>query len=941
MNLKKLFSLIIIINVGITAYSAIPAGYYYFAKNTKKAQLKTTLRSYGSPFFELEYGGGIGFTWEGFYKADNRNDTVVDMYSSTIRKFSGYAAVNGMHIEHSFPKSWWGGHENGAYKDLFHLYPADGTTNSTKNDLPLGEVGGTPTFFNGVSKIGKNGFGNEYTENCFEPADEFKGDFARSYFYISTIYEQLYPLWQSPMLDNNVWPVWKPWAMQLLLKWNRQDPVSSKELARQEVIYGIQGNRNPFIDYPDLAEYIWGADTTKTYPFPDETGAFMVSPRVGQQIDFGVILQTDNRKMKLHLQAMNLLPETNMLLQMQSSAFVLSKNIVSSDSVMKGIDIEIQFSPTKSGEYRDTLVISGAGLIDEMQIPLKGIASSDFITLEPIQPTPVGGTLRWISDPAATNYRLKLYQGDQEAGDLIISGYVEGSSWNKAIQLYNGTSRTIDLSKYVLQKQSNGDGGFTNTLKLSGNMAPLSTFTIVHKQAGASLLSKATMVTDSLLQFNGNDAVRLVRSGVVIDMVGIANGGADVYWGQDLGMQRKSFVTHPVSVFNQDEWSKFPMDEIDFLSAYQISLITDAPILLLDTLTGNNYSLDIYKLKPQATATYSVEAIRPDGNVTALNTMQIKSTALDAPLALEATDITTNSFTARWEMTDYAQEYLLKIFSITGKSDTTEIEGFNNVGSTGKPLPMGWTGTASGNYETATSSGISTPSVGLKNNGEWLQTKDYGQPVTTLTFMYRFPSAATGSSFLLDASSGNNWLRVDSIPYKGTTAKMYPSYSFTQSQNYTAFRFTFKKSSGNLAIDDVQVKYGHQDSTFFDTDTYLIADEYVFNKAVPGETYYYKVAALRDAAMSAWSETVKVTTNVETIIPSVLQRNPLVYATANLLHLEMLNKGDFIQIYDLTGVCRKSFIASADKEIVYLNMRGVLIVRISSDKYNFAYKIVK
>ena len=103
-----------------------------------------------------------------------------------------------------------------------------------------------------------NGFGTVYTDNCFEPADEFKGDFARSYFYISTIYEDYYQLWQSPMLNNNTYPVWKPWALDLLLKWHRQDPVSPKELARIEAVYNIQGNRNPYIDYPNLVENIWG-----------------------------------------------------------------------------------------------------------------------------------------------------------------------------------------------------------------------------------------------------------------------------------------------------------------------------------------------------------------------------------------------------------------------------------------------------------------------------------------------------------------------------------------------------------------------------------------------------------------------------------------------------------------------------------------------------------
>lgn len=226
----------------VVAFGAIPPGYYYFARNKKKAELKTALAQIAAPLKVLKYGSGPGYTWEGFYYTDQNPDgSVIDMYSPKVRYFNGFSSVNGMHIEHSLPKSWWGSIENNAYKDLFHLYPADGETNSIKNNFPLGEIT-IPIFDNGVSKIGKNGFGDFYTDNCFEPANEYKGDFARSYLYVSTIYENFASLWNSPMMDNNTYPVWKPWAMDLLLKWHREDPVSEKEEKRCEAVYNIQGN---------------------------------------------------------------------------------------------------------------------------------------------------------------------------------------------------------------------------------------------------------------------------------------------------------------------------------------------------------------------------------------------------------------------------------------------------------------------------------------------------------------------------------------------------------------------------------------------------------------------------------------------------------------------------------------------------------------------------
>jgi hypothetical protein len=541
--------------ISVLSSATVPAGYYHFAKNKSKDDLKTALKNVSTPMKVLEYGSGPGFTWEGFYYSDRRTDsTVVDMYSTIVRKQTSYSAVNGLHIEHSLPKSWWGAHENMAYKDLFHLYPADDVTNMTKSNLPLGEVTGVPSLDNGLSKVGKNGFGTTYTENCFEPANEFKGDFARSYFYISTIYQDLAPLWQSPMMNNNLYPVWKPWAIELLLKWHRQDPVSTKELIRNEAIYKIQNNRNPFIDYPALAEYIWSADTIKIFPFPIETQAYLISPKRGTDIDFGTIMTNDSRSQKIHFEGVNIVGNASLSIKNNTSAIQLTKNSFTADEILMGVDIQVVYSPLSAGLIRDTLLISGGGLVENISIPIKANASPDFVLLEPTHINPIGGVLQWISDPAATDYRLKVFQPASKAGDLIISTYIEGSSWNKAVEVYNGTGKTIDLSKYALRKQSNGDGAFGTVLKLTGLLENNKTFTVIHKSAtNSTLVQKADLLTDTLLQVNGNDAIALTRSGMIVDMVGEANAGANVIWGLDVTLQRKNTVTHPYSIYNKNE----------------------------------------------------------------------------------------------------------------------------------------------------------------------------------------------------------------------------------------------------------------------------------------------------------------------------------------------------------------------------------------------------
>ncbi|HEY5508682.1 MAG TPA: endonuclease, partial [Paludibacter sp.] len=657
-----------------TVFSAVPSGYYYFLKNKKQAALKTALHTYCAPMFEFDYGGGPGFTWQGFYNTDrNPDNSVIDMYSNTVRYFNGFAAVSGMHIEHSFPKSWWGAYPNNAYKDLFHLYPADASANESKNNLPLGEVTGTPGFNNGVTKVGKNGFETAYTDNCFEPADEYKGDFARSYFYIASIYENLAPLMQSPMvITGSTYPFWKPWAIDLLLKWSLQDPVSPKELARIEAVYTIQGNRNPFIDYPDLAEYIWGADTTKVYPFPNETEPFLVTPRRGTTIDFGVILQNDTRSQNLHILGANINSDITVKFKNSSPMLSLSTPVISASSVLSGTDISITFTPAASGLVRDTVIIKGGGMADSLLIPVKALASADFITLEPTDVTPVGGTLQWISDPLATNYRLNVYQGDIQAGDLIISTYIDGSSWNKALELYNGTGKTIDLSHYSLQKQSNGAGAFGSTVNLSGLLENDKSFVIVNRKCTTILLRDKAQLLDTLvLNMNGNDAVALVRSGVTIDMVGQANAGADMIWGYQLTLQRKPNITHPISIFNQAEWTTLPNDSYAMLGSHPMTLGSSSSYIFQNAIVGLNTSYPIQNLAPNSTYTYSVESMRSGVFAPAINTMQLHTSALDAPEITSPNNILSNQFTANWGETAYASGYLLDVYSITGQADTT------------------------------------------------------------------------------------------------------------------------------------------------------------------------------------------------------------------------------------------------------------------------------
>ncbi len=250
--------------------------YYADALGKKKAELKTAMHDIVSKATVLDYGGGNGKTWFGFYNTDRfGSNEVRDRYSNEHHYFSSsnpYSAVSGMNIEHAVANSWWGKTKNQAYKDLHHLMPCESSINSSKSNYGMGKVTAVTTD-NGCTRVGKGPGASGYTIDVWEPADKWKGDFARVYFYMVTCYQDLN--WEGAQamksLTNSDWPTLQPWAYELYLKWAQDDPVDDIERARNEAVYKIQHNRNPFIDVPELAEYIWGSRMDEAFTIDGTT----------------------------------------------------------------------------------------------------------------------------------------------------------------------------------------------------------------------------------------------------------------------------------------------------------------------------------------------------------------------------------------------------------------------------------------------------------------------------------------------------------------------------------------------------------------------------------------------------------------------------------------------------------------------------------------------
>ena len=238
------------------------ASYAASLKGKKKAELKTALyQLMNSGKTVLEYGSGSANTWWGFYATDRDPQTnqVINRYSSDTFYFGSRGnAVSGMNIEHSFPKSWWGGSKNEAYKDLYNLYPSPSNVNSQKSNYPMDVVSKATSEEEGYDKVGT---ATHVSGNAWEPGDAYKGDFARGYMYMAVTYSNL-SFVKTGLLtmadDAAGYPGMLQWATDLYRAWSGQDKADSLEVARNNAVAGIQNNRNLFVDYPYLCEYVWG-----------------------------------------------------------------------------------------------------------------------------------------------------------------------------------------------------------------------------------------------------------------------------------------------------------------------------------------------------------------------------------------------------------------------------------------------------------------------------------------------------------------------------------------------------------------------------------------------------------------------------------------------------------------------------------------------------------
>lgn len=391
--MKRMFTLFLslVLFTNLTIFAAIPSGYYSAADNKKGAALLSALHNCIDGHTTLSYK-----SLENYYEdTDWTSDGYVwDMYSTckfTMSDGNGSQkkVCDAWNKEHSVPQSWFK-EQSPMKSDLFHVYPTDARVNNFRGNMPYGETSNR-SYIDGDSHalgyIGSSSFSG-YTGKVFEPIDEYKGDFARTYFYMVARY-----LDKNFNQSENGKVVFTysggtagltTYAINLFLKWHRQDPVSKKEIDRNDAVYKHQKNRNPFIDYPYLAEYIWGEKKNETMVLNDLMSSsdsdFIPGESDGSRedvvrtpvlnvnattVNFPSVLVSEESSYSIKVTGMYL--TTNLTLTISgedADMFEVSRSsltIAEANSSITQNNVTLTYVPTEEGQHSGTLKIASTG----------------------------------------------------------------------------------------------------------------------------------------------------------------------------------------------------------------------------------------------------------------------------------------------------------------------------------------------------------------------------------------------------------------------------------------------------------------------------------------------------------------------------------------------------------------------------------------------------
>ncbi len=506
--------------------------------------------------------------------------------------------------EHTWAKSLGNfGETAPAGTDLHHLIAADQNNNNYHSNLDFGEVisGATNVLDERGNISGKTGYSSlSVSKKVYEPADEYKGDIARMVFYMATRY-LTYSSTGNPQLrlvnsvvggttvTSSASVYGELGILSHYLQWNEEDPVDAYEIKRNNLIYhNFQGNRNPYIDHPEWAEIVF--DTSYT-----GAGATIVSgtSSVGNNPAWASGSVTLS---SISVNASSMLTTYALNEPFDSTGLVVTATMSdSSTKVVTGwtTDYDGVSSFGSSGNKTVTVTYVEGGVTKSstftINVENKSLSSLSLTTTNVTTTFPFQGTFQQdnlivnavysdastrtisssnytSSSPDLTDLGLQnitiSYAGVSQnyaiqvtlqganltiANDLFFSEYMEGSSNNKYVEIYNGTRDAVSLEDYQVKLFANGATSATNTLDLTGTLPHDEVIIIYNSSIEASILSiinaHGYKVASSVANFNGDDAVGLYLNNVLIDQIGIVGGARPVPAWTGTGANGSAFST--------------------------------------------------------------------------------------------------------------------------------------------------------------------------------------------------------------------------------------------------------------------------------------------------------------------------------------------------------------------------------------------------------------
>ena len=537
--MRKKLTLFLLLSTSLI-HSQIPNGYYDSAIGSNY-ELKTQLYEIINNHNDQGYNALDDFYTindiDIYFENDNtildiysENPFGLDPYNFSTENSCGNYSIEGdcYNKEHIIPQSAFGS-SYPMRSDAHQVLPTDGRVNGFRSAYPFGVVGqnlvnqaniSNPTQ-NG-SKLGNNlneGYSAGYTNIVFEPIDEFKGDIARIYFYFITRYENSISSWSSyDMFDGSSDKVLEDTFLNILMNWNLNDPVSQKEIDRNNQIYLFQGNRNPFVDNPNYVEEIWSPTNDNENPTPPTN--IQLFDITGNSLQVSWDSSFDNVSVDYY----NIYIDGNLYANTQNTSYFVS------------------------GLFANTNYCFNITAVDQSQ------NSSSFSQQE---------CITTLEQSNTTN-------------ELFISEYVEGSSNNKAIEIANFTGESINLNDYSLARNINSGTNWGEMLQLNGEILHGDVYIVSKGNADEQILSNSDQLSSAdAISFNGDDPVGLFKDNNLIDIFGFFNGDNDY---ANSTYVRNESIVNPNINFNIDEWSYYPNNSFEFLGFHNQNLTIEENI---------------------------------------------------------------------------------------------------------------------------------------------------------------------------------------------------------------------------------------------------------------------------------------------------------------------------------------------------------------------------